>query len=173
MKLLKTLTSVGVISVMVTTGLVSSLKSVSAFGQSTLSDSSSVQVTGKMLISVAPNWQAKLPKVKDSISTEIATFLKNNYAVGNERDASVEALEIRGSKLYMRAQIRSRQVTKVFGKKVVTYSLTNTVETSFDPLNPQATMDQSRLCFNKAPVIGGGKVCASASDIVRIATLFL
>ena len=114
-----------------------------------------------------------MPKVKDSISSEIAAFLKNNYAVGNEKDASVEALEVRGSKLYMRAQIRSRQVTKVFGKKVVTYSLTNTVETSFDPLNPQATMDQSRLCFNKAPVIGGGKVCASASDIVRIATLFL
>lgn len=126
------------------------------------------------LISATRDWQSKLPRVKDAVVGQLEGFLVQ-YAQGNRKEARVEALEARGVKVYMRAMIRHRQVTRIslpFGKsrEVQTYSLTNTVETTFDPLNPKATLEGSRLCFNLAPVVGGGKVCASSGDIVRIIT---
>jgi hypothetical protein len=125
------------------------------------------------LISVGPDWMKKLPGVKDAISREVAAHLKNDVARGNRRDAWVEAIEARGSRLYMRAKVRHYHVwDSPLGKKTM-YNVTNTVETSFDPLNPDATMDKSRLCFDLARQIGGGKVCASARDIVRIVVMFL
>ncbi len=126
-----------------------------------------------MLISVTPNWQAKLPRVKDAINQEIATHLKQ-FAQGNEGDAWVEALQIRGATLYLRAKIRHRHVTKLpFGRKVTVYSLHNTVETSYNPLTPASTVDKSRLCFDKAAAIGGGKACVSGGTIVAIINKFL
>jgi hypothetical protein len=124
-------------------------------------------------ISVGPDWMKKLPRVKDAISREVAAHLKNDVARGNRRDAWVEAIEARGSTLYMRAKVRHYHVwSSPVGKKTM-YNVTNTIETSFDPLNPDATMDKSRLCFDLAKQIGGGKVCASARDIVRIVVMFL
>ncbi|MBD1889479.1 hypothetical protein [Coleofasciculus sp. FACHB-SPT9] len=126
------------------------------------------------LIAVGPDWLKKLPKVKDAISREIAAHLKNNYARGNNKDAWVEALEARGTKLYVRAKVKHHQVwSGPFGKKVTVYSVTNTIETSFDPLNPNSTIDNSRMCFNLAPQIGGGKVCVSARNIVQIIVALL
>lgn len=125
------------------------------------------------LIAVGPDWLKKLPKVKDAISREIAEHLKNNYARGNRRDAWVEALEARGTKLYVRAKVRHHHVWNGTFGKVTMYDVTNTIETSFDPLNPDTTLDNSRMCFNLAPKIGGGKVCVSARNIVRIIVALL
>lgn len=140
-------------------------------GSAVTTATNSNQQLRPMLISARPGWQSKLPRVQGVIVSELEGFLKQ-YAQGNEGSAGVEALEVRGAKVYMRAVIRHRQVTtfRLLGKtrKVVTYSLTNTVETTFDPLNPTATLDRSRLCANLAPMLGGGKVCVSAGDVVRI-----
>lgn len=121
------------------------------------------------LVSVGPDWAAKLPRVKDAISREVAAFLKNNYARGNRGDASVEVLEARGARVYMRAKVRHHHVTRVLVRNVTAYSVTNTIETTFDPLNPSGTMDQSRMCFDYPRVVGG-RACVSARDVVRIIT---
>jgi hypothetical protein len=120
------------------------------------------------LIAVGPDWLKKLPKVKDAISREIAEHLKNNYARGNRRDAWVEALEARGTKLYVRAKVRHHHVWNGPFGNVTMYSVTNTIETSFDPLNPSSTIDNSRMCFDLSPKIGGGKVCVSARNIAQM-----
>ena len=125
------------------------------------------------LIAVGPDWLKKLPKVKDAISREVAEHLKNNYARGNRRDAWVEAVEARGTKLYLRAKVRHHHVWSGPLGKITMYDVTNTIETSFDPLNPGATLDNSRMCFNLAQQIGGGKICVSASNIVRIIVALL
>jgi hypothetical protein len=127
------------------------------------------QSIGTLVSVVGPDWAAKLPSVKDAISREVAAHLKNNYARGNRRDAWVEALEARGSRLYMRAKVRHHHVTRVFRRDVTAYSVTNTIETTFDPLNPSGTMDQSRMCFDYPRVVGG-RACVSARDVVRIIT---
>lgn len=130
-------------------------------------------VSQKLIISVASNWKIKFPKVKDAIKGELEAHLKS-FARGNRGNASVEAIEVRGSKLYMRAKIRHHHVwKKPWGGSITVYSLTNTVETSLDPLNPNATIDKTRLCFDLAKQVGGGKVCVSADDIVRIMTILL
>jgi hypothetical protein len=135
-----------------------------------MSDASTSQ---RLLLSVAPNWKDKFPKVKDAIKGELEAHLKK-FARGNRGDASVEVLEVRGSKLYMQVKIRHKHVwKKPWGGSVTVYSLTNTVETSLDPLNPNATVDKTRLCFDLAQQVGGGKVCVSAGDVVRIMTVLL
>ncbi len=122
-----------------------------------------------MLISVGPDWMQKLPRVKDTISREVAEFLKSNYARGNRKDAWVEVLEARGTRLYMRAKVRHHHAWKrPWGGFTTMYDVTNTIETTFDPLNQNQTLDGSRMCFDLAPQIGGGKVCASVRDVVRI-----
>ncbi|MEA5551960.1 hypothetical protein VB713_13495 [Anabaena cylindrica UHCC 0172] len=126
-------------------------------------------VNQKLMISVASNWKIKFPNVKDAIKGELEGYLQN-FARGNRGKSTVEALEVRGTKLYMRAKIRHYHVWKKFGSSVTVYSLTNTVETSLDPLNPNATLDKTRLCFDLAKQIGGGKACVSAGDVVRIMT---
>ncbi|MEP0919774.1 hypothetical protein NC981_23390 [Leptolyngbya sp. DQ-M1] len=125
--------------------------------------------SSQQLISVGPDWARKLPGVKDALSREIAEFLKNNYARGNRRDAEVEALAARGTRLYLRAKVRHHHVwRRPWGGSTTVYSVTNTIEATFDPLKPDQTLDGSRLCFNLAPQVGGGKVCVSGRDLVRI-----
>ncbi|BAY42280.1 hypothetical protein NIES2111_66760 (plasmid) [Nostoc sp. NIES-2111] len=127
-------------------------------------------VRQKLIISVAPNWQVKFPNVKDAIKGELEGYLQQ-FARGNRGEATVEALEVRGSNLYMRAKIRHHHTwKKPWGGRVTVYSLTNTIETSLNPLNPNATLDKTRLCFDLAQQIGGGKACVSAGDVVRIMT---
>jgi|GEM_PF-2466777 hypothetical protein len=134
---------------------------------------SEVSTSQRLLLSVAPNWKDKFPKVKDAIKGELEAHLKK-FARGNRGDASVEVLEIRGSKLYMQAKIKHKHVwKKPWGGSVTVYSLTNTIETSLDPLNPNATVDKTRLCFDLAQQVGSGKVCVSAGDVVRIMTVLL
>ncbi|WP_143861761.1 hypothetical protein [Nostoc linckia] len=141
---------------------------------SSLSDSlKTPTVSQKLIISVAPNWKDKFPKVKNAMIAELEGHLQK-LARGNRGKASVDVLEVRGAKLYIKATIRHHHVWKKpwpASGYVTVYSLTNTIETSFDPLNPTATLDKTRLCFNLAPKIGGGKVCVSAGDIVRIVAL--
>ncbi|MEH1827432.1 MAG: hypothetical protein V7L22_19055 [Nostoc sp.] len=128
-------------------------------------------VSQKQIISVAPNWKSKFPNVRSAMIGELEAHLQK-FARGNKGKASVDVLEVRGIKLYIKATIRHHHVwKKPWGGNVTVYSLTNTIETSFDPLNPTATLDKTRLCFNLAPKIGGGKVCVSAGDIVSVVAL--
>ena len=110
----------------------------------------------KLIISVASNSKIKFPNVKDAIKGELEGYLEQ-FARGNSGKATVEALEVRGNKLYMRAKIRHHHTwKKPWGGRVTVYSLTNSIETSLDPLNPNATLDKTRLCFDLAKQIGGG-----------------
>ncbi|MCG6137619.1 MAG: hypothetical protein MET45_23790 [Nostoc sp. LLA-1] len=165
----------GAFSVLLITSIVMSLPTPSL--AKTLSDYSNPDaanlletptVSQKLIISTASNWKIKFPNVKDAIKGELEGYLQK-FARGNRGKASVEVLEVRGSKLYMRATIRHHHVWKKrWVGSVTVYSLTNTIETSLDPLNPNATLDKTRLCFDLAKQIGGGKVCVSAGDVVRI-----
>jgi hypothetical protein len=171
MKLLKTFATIGVVSIIAATSVVTSLKSVSAVEGNTLGVETS-HSDFPMLISIAPNWQVKFPKVQNATIEAVTAILKP-LAKGNDGDAWVEALEIRGTGVYLRAKIRHRQITRLpFGKKVTTYSLHNTVETSFDPLNPSSSVKNSHLCADNPPIIGG-KSCVSGSSVVEIITKFL
>lgn len=137
----------------------------------TVSGSTPSLISPEVRVSVAPNWTQRLPRVKETLSREIAEFLKSNYARGNRKDAWVEALEARGTKLYLRAKVRHHHAWKrPWGGFTTMYDVTNTIETTFDPLRPDQTLDGSRLCFNLAQQVGGGKICVSARDVVRIIT---
>jgi hypothetical protein len=135
-------------------------------------NNSAVQISEKLpnkMIAIGPDWMQKFPRVKNLISNNLAEYLRSRYAQGNRKGANVEALEVRVNKIYMQANIHHEQRTDLpFGKHITTYAMDNKIETTFDPLNPDATLEKSRLCFVKGPQIGGGKICITAGDVVRI-----
>lgn len=93
-------------------------------------------------------------------------------ALGNEGNAEVQELKFNTPKLSYKIKIQHRHVTVVdlgplLGKKeIVVYSLTTYAEGEVDVLEPDT--DDIEFCV-KTP--GGGKTCATLTDIIKIAAL--
>lgn len=103
---------------------------------------------------------------RDLRGTEVARiledYLDHHLAQGNEGDASIEQLDLEGTVLRFKFRIRHRQVTKVFGQKIVVYDVTTPINGKVDLKNPNP--DDVELCV-ETPI---GKFCLSIADLVPI-----
>ena len=118
--------------------------------------------------------EERLAAARTRIISEVERYVAHNYAQGNKGKAQVQALQLRGGKLYLKVWLRHHHVWNVpiIGRQTM-YDITNTVEVSFDPLNPDRTVDRTRICVDLPPQVGGGAVCKSAAEIARLIVALL
>lgn len=119
--------------------------------------------------SVRQSWQSKLPSVRDQIIKELESNL-GRLANGNQGYARIDALRVEGSDLYVKILIHHKHSPSGIG---VPYSLQTWMETRYNPLNNQATLDRTKLCVRGPRIIGSPNMCATAGEVVKIISAFL
>ncbi|MBE2973402.1 hypothetical protein [Priestia megaterium] len=83
-------------------------------------------------------------------------------AVGNEKKASVQELNLNGSKLSFKAEVVSKQRNKLWaGQYITVYSITTTVTAEVDLLNIAGS--DVKVCVNTP----AGPACADIDDLAR------
>jgi len=122
-----------------------------------------------ILVSVASNWQAKLPSVRNKIISTLEAQLKP-LAKGNQGYAKVEALRVEGANLYVKVLIHHKHKPSGFG---IPYSLQTWVETRYNPLDSKQASDQTKLCVRGPSVVGSPNMCATAAQVRQAINAFL
>jgi hypothetical protein len=132
------------------------------------------QTQRPILVSVSPNWAAKLPSVRNGIIRELEGHLKK-LAQGNQGSARVEALRVEGRNLYVKVLIHHKhEPRRRFGVPLgVPYSLQTWVETRYNPLDGKSIEDRTNLCVRGPSVIGSPNLCITAGEVRRIISAFL
>ena len=115
------------------------------------------------------NWKSKLTSNRDAIIRELEGHL-GKMARGNKGNAKIEALRVEGTNLYVKAQINHKHRPSGLG---VPYSLSTSIETRYNPLNPRAALDGTKLCTRGPRLIGSPEMCVTAGQVVKIIAAFL
>ncbi|OMF31924.1 RICIN domain-containing protein [Paenibacillus peoriae] len=107
----------------------------------------------------------KLPDISskiDEIKKRLEDYIKDNFAVGNKRNAHIEEFELRGIVLYFKVRVQSKEEKRepVIGL-VTVYSLTYHVEGNINLIIPDP--DKIEICVDAPwPV---NKICRTGRDI--------
>jgi len=72
--------------------------------------------------------------------------------------------------LYVKVQINHKHRPSGLG---IPYSLPTSIETRYNPLNPRAALDGTRLCARGARRFGIPDVCVTAGQVVKIIAAFI
>ncbi|MCA2535524.1 MAG: hypothetical protein IM553_14195 [Microcystis sp. M57BS1] len=115
------------------------------------------------------NWKSKLASNRDAIIRKLEGDLIF-MARGNQRSVKIEALRVEGTNLYVKVQINHKHRPTGLG---IPYSLSTSIETRYDPLNPRAAMDGTKLCTRGPRIIGSPEMCVTAGQVVKIIAVFL
>ena len=118
----------------------------------------------RQMLAQGRNWQSKLSSNRDAIIRELEGQLRY-LAKGNQGTVKIEALRVEGTNLYTKVQINHKHRPSGFG---VPYSLSTSVETRYDPLNPRAALNGTKLCTRGPRLIGSPEMCVTAGQVVKI-----
>jgi len=154
--------------------LAKSVQSATLTNFNTVEVSRMVKNQQPILVSVASNWQAKLPSVRNKIISTLEAQLKP-LAKGNQGYAKVEALRVEGANLYVKVLIHHKhEPSKKFGiPQGIPYSLQTWVETRYNPLDSKQASDQTKLCVRGPSVVGSPNMCATAAQVRQAINAFL
>ena len=122
------------------------------------------------ILAQSRNWKSKLASNRDAIIRELEGHLGRTMARGNRGSAKIEALRVEGNNLYVKAQINHKHRPSGIG---VPYSLSTSIETRYDPLNPRSALNGTKLCTRGPRVIGSPEMCVTAGQVVKIIAVFL
>ncbi|WP_428308068.1 hypothetical protein [Lacipirellula sp.] len=103
----------------------------------------------------------KLQKIRQELER-----LLQPLAQGNEGSVSLEKFDVDGTKVSFKARIRHKHVIKVLTQKVTAYAMTTHASGEFDVADPKSLNVQA--CVDKPEVLGGGKLCVSLGDLVKL-----
>ncbi|AQS04767.1 hypothetical protein [Clostridium beijerinckii] len=98
--------------------------------------------------------------VPQAIKEKIEDFFKDNFAVGNSREASLETFELDGSEFHFKVHCRSRQTNSV-----INYSVSYDLEATYDFLSPADGELSVTININH---IGRKRFSASIREIVSL-----
>lgn len=127
--------------------------------------------TGVMLAQLTPvrsGWQSRLPALRNKIIQELENQLKP-LARGNRGEVKIEELKVQGANLFIKVKVHHKHKPSGLG---IPYSLQTWAEISYNPMNPNSASN-IRLCFKLPDIVGGGKVCESATNIIRTISFIL
>jgi hypothetical protein len=113
--------------------------------------------------------QSVLSKVRTAkaLAASAIQIELSRFAQGNEGSATVTSLRTEGTIVVVEFTIKHRHTWKVLGRTVTPYDVTTPGSMRFNALDPQSSLDASKLCV-ELPSIIGGQFCMTAGQIARV-----